>query len=456
MQSGRRLAIAAVVAGLLGWLAWSATSVDDAPAEAATPSAGGGPSGPSGRSGPGRVGQGGVEARPVTVAGIGHVRGTIVDEDEQPVAGGTVVLTCLTPAGEVASIAGGTIRMSEDGVFEGPACDGTVCAELRHATHVAAQPWTLERGDDVRLAAQLLPRLWGEVRDADDEPVVDATVVLSAAPDAAPDAVLPVVSPRTSTDADGTFSLAMVAARPCDPCRAALGCDDERLPAVYDSVLVSARAEGYGPARTEIDLADGVGTPDDPIVVTLPAEAAPIAGTLVDPDGQPYPRAFVLARSEDRPSEQHRGEATDGRFTVDGLGDGTYRLRAIQDGVEIATADAEAGDAITMTPAGKATPRDVVVEVTDAGRPLPGVVVRGGPFARQTTDADGQVRARRVIPGTYILRIDARRAPREGPEGLGSGTITIEVSEDGPNVQPHPQSGDAQRIEVDATTLQRR
>lgn len=447
---GRRLAIAAVVAALLAWLAWSATSVDDAPVDSARTSPAN-----AGVGGPGRVGPGGVQARPVTVAGIGRVRGTVLDEDEQPVGGGTVVLTCLTPAGQVATIAGGTIRMSDDGVFEGPACDGTVCAELRHATHVAAQPWTLERGDDVRLAAHLLPRLWGEVRDADDAPVADATVVLSAAPDSTPDAVLPVVSPRTSTDADGTFSLARVAARPCDPCREALGCD-VGLPAVHDTVLVSARAEGYGPARTVIDLADGVGTPDDPIVVTLPAQAAPIAGTLLDPEGQPYPRAFVLARSEDRPSEQHRGEAADGRFTVDGLGEGTYHLRAIQDGVEIATADAEAGDAITMTPAGSAAPQDVVVEVTDAGRPLPGVVVRGGPFARQTTDADGQVRARRVIPGTYILRIDARRAPHQGAEGLGSGAVTIEVAEDGPNVQPHPQSADPQRIEVDATTLQRR
>jgi len=167
----------------------------------------------------------------------------------------------------------------------------------------------------------------------------------------------------------------------------------------------------------------------------------------------------VLARSAERPSEQHRGEATDGRFSIDGLGDGEYRLRAIQDGVEIATAGAVAGDAVTLAPAKPAIPTDVVVEVTHDGRPLADVLVRGGPFARQTTDADGQVRARRVIPGTYILRIDARRAPHSGPEGLGSGTVSIEVSADGPNVQAGPSSGappPAQRIEVDAAGLQRR
>jgi protocatechuate 3,4-dioxygenase beta subunit len=37
------------------------------------------------------------------------------------------------------------------------------------------------------------------------------------------------------------------------------------------------------------------------------------------------------------------------------------------------------------------------------------VEVDGGPFGRQRTDADGHVRAERVAPGPYILRI---RPPR--------------------------------------------
>ena len=449
-SGGRRLAIAALVAVLLGWLALRWTSVDDVSAEGVVTQAPGKVAG-----GPVRVGQGGVGARPVTVAGIGRVRGTVVDEDEQPVGGGTVVLTCLTPAGEVATIAGGRSACRRTACSRARACDGTVCAELRHATHVA------HRALDPRARRRRSAR---------------------RAPAAAPLGR----GPRCRRRAGGRRHGGPVGGPRCGARRRpprgqpphehrrrrnVLHGDGRGAPLRPVSRGAGLRRGHARGLRHRADLgarrglrarADGVRSRGRGGHVRRsdrrhPAgRGRPIAGTLLDLDDQPYPRAFVLARSEDRPSEQHRGEAADGRFTIDGLGEGTYRLRAIQDGVEIAAADAVAGDAVTMTPTTKAVPKDVVVEVTDAGRPLPGVLVRGGPFARQTTDADGQVRARRVIPGTYILRIDARRAPHEGPEGLGSGTITIEVSEDGPNVQPHPQSGDALRIEVDATALQRR
>jgi hypothetical protein len=53
--------------------------------------------------------------------------------------------------------------------------------------------------------------------------------------------------------------------------------------------------------------------------------------------------------------------------------------------------------------------------VDEEGRPRAGIEVDGGPFARQHTDARGRVRAQRVAPGPYILRI--RGSSPAGPAG---------------------------------------
>jgi hypothetical protein len=154
----------------------------------------------------------------------------------------------------------------------------------------------------------------------------------------------------------------------------------------------------------------GEADPDAPVEVVLRPAAAAITGTLVDARGHALPRAFVLARSRAQPRAQHRAEADDGTFALEGLGDGPHALRVIQDGRELLRREGVLPGASLALELPVAL-CDVVLELVDAqGHPRADVEVDGGPFVRQRTDADGRVRAQRVAPGPYILRI---RVPGE-------------------------------------------
>lgn len=349
----------------------------------------------------------GIAPREVTTAAVGRVLADVVDEAGDPVDGGTVVLRCLLAGGEVRPIEGGTVALTEDGRLDGPGCRGTVCAELRHAALVPAAPWLLRPGRTEVLHAHALARIVGEVVDAEGEPVVGATIVVTREPgDDDPASVLPVTTSTTGTDADGMFSLPLLARPPCDPCAEALGeCPEGPLP-VAAQVLLVARAPGFGPGQALVDLDDPEASP---VRVELPPGEPALVGTLADASGRAYPRAYVLARSLERPSEQHRGDAGDGAFSVADLGEGSYQVRAIQDGVELAEhASADPGDRVELQgpPSG-----DLVVEVVDEReRAIPGARVSGGPFARDVTDRQGRVRAEGVAAGSYVLRI---QRPRE-------------------------------------------
>lgn len=390
-------------------------------AEAA--SEGGGPAGAGAGIGRGPTG---VTARETTISAAGWVRGQVVDADGGPVEGGTLVLWCLGDDDTVARIEGGVLELDDEGRFEGPACRGRlVCPELRHPALVPAEPWSVRPGTEVTLEARMLPRLWGRVVDPGGAAIAGAAVTLQLPPDEEdPVAVPPVVATQTSSDADGEFSVARVERPPCDPCQAARqACPDELLP-VGDRLLVTARAPGWAPGSRVVEL-DAEGTDADaPVDVVLRPATAAITGTLVDAEGRAPPRAFVLARSQSQPLEQHRAEAGDGSFTLEGLAEGPYAVRAIQDGRELAAApDVAPGSTVALELT--AALRDVEVEVVDEqGQPWPGAEVDGGPFRRERADAQGRLRAERVAPGTYILRIrslgdrgKARAHDLEVPDG---------------------------------------
>lgn len=375
----------------------------------------------------------GVAPREITVAADGWVRGQVVDEDGAAVGEGRLVLWCETVGGPVARIQDGVLVLDEEGRFSGPGCRGRVCAELHHPARVPAEPWILQPGTETLLEARLLPRLWGRVVDPDGQPVPGAAVSLSLPPDEDdPTAVLPVVTSRTTTDADGELTVARIERPPCDPCQQARNaCPDAPLP-VGERVLVMVQAPGWAPGSAEVVL-DDAAEPDAAVEIVLRPATAAITGRLVDARGQALPRALVLARSESRPHEQHRAEADAGTFAFEALAEGPYTLRAIQDGVPLLRHEGVApGQTVDLVLPDAL--RDVELRVRDRqGRPWPDVRVDGGPFTRAHTDAMGSVRAQRVAPGAYILRLR--------PPGGAARAVDLEVPA-APDVrQELPQEG---------------
>lgn len=364
---------------------------------------------------------GGVSSRPVTVSGSGRVQMHVVDPDGLPLSEGTVVLSCLRD-GEIHRIEEGAVRIGEDGRVEGPGCRHQICAELVHASHVPAEPWVLRAGAEHTVVARPLARLHGEVVDDRGAPVPAAKVYFVDPPDADPMAVLPLVARSTSTDADGTFSAAWIERPPCGPCEAARGeCEARALP-VHDQVLVAVRADGFALAEHLIEAPGAHVDPaapvagrasDEPLTITLRASEPVVSGRLTDERGRAYPRAYVLARSTARPYEQHRADVVDDVFELDGLGEGTYDLRALQDGVELTTwGGVRAGDEVDLVGELRADGPDVVLKVVLEGRAAEGIAVDGGPFRGDRTDMQGEVRALQVLPGDVRVRL---RGPGRRP-----------------------------------------
>jgi hypothetical protein len=156
----------------------------------------------------------------------------------------------------------------------------------------------------------------------------------------------------------------------------------------------------------------------------------------------------VLARSRLRPDEQHHSVPDGDTFSFEALGDGPYDLRALQDGVELATLDgAVAGDDVELHGDRIADGPDVIVEVHERGRPRADVAVDGGPFRGARTDMHGQVRAERAMPGAYTLLVrppggrGSRHAitiPRDDPEADAGAPATARIEIELPVVAPRP------------------
>jgi hypothetical protein len=385
-------------------------------------------------AGSGARGGGGVRAAEVDVDASIVVRGEVVDADGQPVTGGALMLRCLE--GDQVRVLG-AIRLDGEGAFEGPGCRGQVCATLQHEAEVPAEPWVLRPGATSVLRTQSLSRLWGEVVTPSGDPVEAAWVTFAAsgpADERDPVALPPLTTRNTTTDADGRFVAGWIQRPPCGPCEEAMGgCSD--LPPMIETLDAIATAPGHASGRVTFSR-ETLTSPDDPLRVTLRIAEDLLTGQLLGADEAVYPRAYVLARSLDRPREQRRADVdADGNFEVDGLGPGRYSIRALQDGVELATGEAESGADVELSGSVDAYGPDLEVVVLDQeGRYASSATVDGGPFRGAKTDMKGRVRATSVLPGALTLRV------RLGPQ---TDRIEVQIPQRDPADAAH-----SHRVEV--------
>lgn len=374
-----------------------------------------------------------------------RVRAHIVDDDGEPLEGGRVSLRCLHDD-EVTAIAGSAWSLDEAGGFEAPGCLGVVCVELHHPSAVPADTWVLQPGEPAVLRTTTLPRLHGTVVDPRGAPIAAARVTVRAPDEGDVEAIVPTIGTTTTTDADGGFSFALVRRAPCDPCTEVdRGCEEAPL-ALHDRVVVGVHAPRFAPARVEVEVDAEAGDAEIPAVRMVPP-ADVLTGTLRDPRGDAYPRATVLARSSADPSEQHQAECEGDRFEFGSLGAGPYDLRAIQDGVELATAaDIEPGDDIELTGRPIAAGPDVELEVLLDGVPHAGVTVDGGPFRGVRTDLDGRARAAAAMPGAYTLSL---RPPGAAAQRRAITVPTAEVPQPPRTPTGAPPPGQTVHLRVD-------
>ena len=400
------LALAVMAVAL--WLWWTGAGVagkTGAGKRGRRPAVAGGPApGPSGY---------GIGRADSDRSGVGKVHGRIVDSDNLPVSEGRVILHCLRPGAEQAyPIDGGALEVGVEGEFVGPGCHGTICAEFRHTHLLPREPWVFEvNKPEQTVVARPLARITGTVVDPQGNPVAGARVMVRRGRDDDPTALPPFTARTTTSDAEGVFNFARVERPPCDPCGEASGrCeagDVVEVPA-YNALILVARAPVFRSVEKPVELGD------EDWQVTLLPPLEPMIGTLQDAEGRAYPRARVLARSRARAHEVHQAIVTGGEFTLPELGEGLYDLRALQDGVELASASAEAGEHVALIGDRPAGGPALVVEVRgNDGEPVVGASIDGGPFAGAKTDAEGTVRADDVAPGRYALII---RAPDSGTQ----------------------------------------
>ncbi len=333
--------------------------------------------------------------------------GRVVDRGEKPVAGARVVLRpAMTAAtGATGAPAPGWAATGPDGRFEIhdlPAglyelvVEGRGYAPLTvPGLRVPAGSGATDLGTAILVAGVALA---GQVVDARGRPVPEAEVRLRpsggsvASPGA--DEEAPVL-----TGPDGSFRI------------------EDRRPG--ETVDLGVRRAGYAPAA-----APGLRLPRElPVRIVLQATAS-VAGSTVDPDGQPVPGALVLvlpsdpvhAGGEERPQQARSDES--GRFRIEGIRPGSFEIRATAAGrqeARLAGLEAEAGRdlqdvEVVLAPGAVLSGR----VLSPAGQPVPGAEVSLLPegatapsllsAAAALSDEEGRYRLEGLSPGTHAVR----------------------------------------------------
>jgi hypothetical protein len=173
----------------------------------------------------------------------------------------------------------------------------------------------------------------------------------------------------------------------------------------------------------------------------LAAQTASVEGTATDAvTGAPVPRAHVMLEGgiDGQPGRYGTTSAADGRFSIKGVGPGSYvptaerigfvplqlDARRRKEQIVLKADDAKTGIEIKLTPTGTITGR-----VTDSdGEPVEGafVIAEGNrDEANATTDEKGQFRLGGLAPGKYRVKASLGDMPGGRPEVRTDGTEEV-------------------------------
>jgi protocatechuate 3,4-dioxygenase beta subunit len=250
-----------------------------------------------------------------------RLEGEVIDAEQHPIAGATVTLDGSR-----------SVTTEADGAF---AFDDLAEGDYR----VTAEKDALYTEDRVTVSDSAEPTML-TLR-------AGATLVLHVVADGAPvpDAEVEVMGRQARTDPTGTVRLRGVE---------------------LEATVVEITTERFAPARIRIVTGDDPRATVEKTIALL--HGAPVAGTIVDPDGQPVPDATLWYRTADGQRSWANGDA-DGRWLIDRVPAGKLVLSA-RSPIHIAA------PAITVRVDGEHAMAGVVVRV-ERGAVVSGIVVDG-------------------------------------------------------------------------------
>jgi hypothetical protein len=326
----------------------------------------------------------------VAAAPNGAFEGRVVSSaDGRPVPGAQLTFARAEEASSVAARSDGAFRFEARVPGRWSLAAVTAAGFLPFAPSWGASPVSLEaragevvRGVTIALAPEV--RYEGRVVDGQDVPVGGAEVRILG--DRGGEAIVPLHDAFTSGP-DGRFSFA-----------------------APEDVVLEARKPGFAPARGRVDYTVRVTGRLTLRLALAASEQLGIEGVVEDPAGAPLPGASVTAQSRRSRDEAAARTGADGRFRLDGLAPGRWRLVAERPGSAPAATVAQAGATdvrIRLVAGGRIEGR-----VRDRRTALPvapftvlveSVTVR----SVSAVDPDGRYALDDLAPGTAVLSVVA-------------------------------------------------